>query len=128
MVIPHQFSHGKLEPLQCFSPVKNTGFPDSLRSNNNWPAGSIITDHSQLRSFSPLRFPYSLLAFCRDFQLFGSSQENSHKCAKVPRSGVVFNLEKKGDNLSEALQKLQKHPNLIVWQANNKKNQMFIFF
>lgn len=98
----------------CFSALENR---DSLPACDQTVTGLHRTSHyqhSHLSSFSPLRFPYLLLAFGGDFQLFGSSQENSHKSAKVPRSGIVFNLEKKtgGENLSTALQELN---NLIIW-------------
>lgn len=92
MVIPQQFSHGKQQPLECFSNLENR---DSLSACDQTITVLQRVCHYQHSSFSPLRFPYSLLAFCRDFQLFSSSQENSHKSAKVPCSGIVFNLEKK---------------------------------
>lgn len=47
----------------------------------------------QLSEFM-LSWGYSLLAFRRDFQLFGSSKKNPHKSAKVPSSRIVFNLER----------------------------------
>lgn len=134
VVIPQQFSHGKLQPLQRFSLVKHkdslTACDQTITDMHSRTANTNMHRayhywHSHPSSFSPLRFPYSLLAFCGNFQLFGSSQENSHKSAKVPRSGIVFNLEgEKKENLSAALHKPQKH-NLIAWHANKK--QKFIF-
>lgn len=116
MVIPQQFSHGKLQLLLCFSALKNR---DSLPACDQTITGLHRVYHYQCRHlslFSPLRFPYSLLAFCRNFQFFGSSQKNSHKSAKVPCSGIVFNLEKKtgGENLSKTLHELHKPHNLII--------------
>lgn len=114
MVIPQQLSHGKLQPLQRFSRVKSTRIPwlPAIETITGLHSRTVNTDmHTAYHywhqsSCSPLRFPYSLLAFCRDFQLFGSSQENSHKGAKIPRSGIIFNLEGKkrgGENVSVAL-------------------------
>lgn len=89
-LLPHTYVDSYTSAVFLMGKCNYFSVPLSLSlSNNKWPA----LNPSLTVSTSPLRFSYSLLAFCRDFQLFGSSQENSHQSAKVPRSRIVFNLE-----------------------------------
>lgn len=83
------------------------------------------TSSYQLRcTFHLLRLPYSLLAFCRDLELFGSSQENPHKSAKVSRSGIIFNFKRKSKQSWSAATSCKSHNFLSLMGLQDKCNYL----